>query len=49
MESVDINDSVDSEIQIFRNALDFSELKSREVMVPRAELTAVRFMNLSKA
>jgi CBS domain containing-hemolysin-like protein len=41
MESVDINDSVDSEIQIFRNALDFSELKSREVMVPRAELTAV--------
>ena len=41
MESVDINDSVDSEIQIYRNALDFSELKSREVMVPRAELTAV--------
>ena len=41
MKSVDINDSVDSEIQIFRNALDFSDLKSREVMVPRAELTAV--------
>tara|TARA_B100000497_G_C7677535_1_gene409443 strand:- start:78 stop:1358 length:1281 start_codon:yes stop_codon:yes gene_type:complete len=41
MKSVDVNDSVDSEIQIFRNALDFSDLKSREVMVPRAELTAV--------
>lgn len=41
MESVDANDTMDSEIQIFQNALEFSEVKSREVMVPRTELTAI--------
>ena len=41
MESVEAHDTVDSEIQIFQNALEFSEVKSREVMVPRTELTAV--------
>jgi CBS domain containing-hemolysin-like protein len=41
MESVDAHDTIDSEIQIFQNALEFSEVKSREVMVPRTELTAI--------
>ena len=41
METVDIQDEVDSEIQIFQNALEFSEVKSREVMVPRTEVIAV--------
>jgi putative hemolysin len=39
MESVDDHDDVDSEIQIFQNALEFSEVKAREVMVPRTEIT----------
>ena len=41
MESVDNHDDVDSEIQIFQNALEFSEVKAREVMVPRTEITGV--------
>ncbi len=35
------HDDVDSEIQIFQNALEFSEVKAREVMVPRTEITSV--------
>lgn len=34
-------EEVDSEIQIFRNALDFSGLKARDVMTPRTEIEAV--------
>ncbi len=41
MDAVQENDEIDSEIQIFKNALDFSEVKSREVMVPRTEIIAV--------
>ncbi|SHG63662.1 hemolysin family protein [Winogradskyella jejuensis] len=41
MESVEEHDEVDSEIQIFQNALEFTEVKAREVMVPRTEITAV--------
>ncbi len=41
MESVEENEEVDSEIQIFQNALDFSDVKAREVMLPRTEIIAV--------
>lgn len=41
METVEDREVVDSEIQIFQNALDFSELRSREVMIPRTEVVAV--------
>ena len=45
MESVENHDDVDSEIQIFQNALEFSEVKAREVMVPRTEITAVDILD----
>jgi putative hemolysin len=41
LETVEEEDEVDSEIQIFQNALEFSAVKAREVMVPRTEITAV--------
>ncbi len=41
MESVEEHEDVDTEIQIFQNALEFSEVKAREIMVPRTEIIAV--------
>ena len=41
MESVEEHEEVDNEIQIFQNALEFSDVKARDVMVPRTEITAV--------
>jgi CBS domain containing-hemolysin-like protein len=41
METVESDDHVDSEIQIFQNALQFSDVKAREVMIPRNEIMAV--------
>jgi len=39
METVDEN--VDTEIQIFQNALEFHNVKAREAMIPRTEIVAV--------
>ena len=38
---VENKEEVDHEIQIFRNALDFSKVRARECMVPRTEISAV--------
>ncbi len=48
MEAVEEEDEVDSEIQIFQNALEFSTVKAREVMVPRTEITAVEISETPK-
>ena len=41
LETGNDNDEMDSEIQIFQNALHFHNVKAREVMVPRTEIVAV--------
>jgi len=42
-------DNESSEIQIFQNALEFSSVRAREVMVPRAEIISVdRYTNISE-
>ena len=35
------HEELDSEIQIFQNALEFQKLKAREIMVPRTEIMAI--------
>jgi putative hemolysin len=35
------NENIDSEIQIFQNALEFSHLYTRDIMTPRTELAAL--------
>lgn len=37
----DNDEEIDSEIQIFQNALEFQKVKAREVMVPRIEMLAI--------
>lgn len=41
LESTQNKENIDSEIQIFQKALDFSQVKVKEAMVPRAEVVAV--------
>ncbi len=48
METVEAEDEVDSEIQIFQNALEFAAVKAREVMVPRTEIMAVEINETPK-
>jgi putative hemolysin len=48
MESVETDEEIDTEIQIFQNALDFSEVKSREAMIPRTEIIAVELQTSPK-
>ena len=49
MGAVEEEDDVDSEIQIFQNALEFAAVKAREVMVPRTEITAVELHETPKS
>ena len=41
LENAKDTEEVDSEIQIFQNALEFDNLKAREIMIPRTEIVAV--------
>jgi len=41
MDSVNQESDVDSEIQIFKNALEFHDVKAREIMIPRTEIVSV--------
>lgn len=41
LEALDRSEDMDSEIQLFQNALEFSEVKAREVMIPRTEIVAM--------
>jgi len=48
MEAVESEDEVDTEIQIFQNALEFAAVKAREVMVPRTDIVAVEMHETPK-
>ncbi|TRX36321.1 hemolysin family protein [Flavobacterium restrictum] len=41
MSTVEDHEEVDSEIQIFQNALEFSGVRARDVMTPRTEIAAI--------
>ena len=41
LETGNDDDEMDSEIQIFQNALDFHNVKAREIMVPRTEIISL--------
>jgi CBS domain containing-hemolysin-like protein len=43
------NENVKTEIQLFRNALDFSKVKLREIMVPRNEMVVMNIEGTSVA
>lgn len=45
LESTDDKENLDSEIQIFQNALEFSGVKARDAMVPRADVISVEINN----
>ncbi|GAB5398989.1 MAG: hemolysin family protein [Aureisphaera sp.] len=48
IETLEQKDEIDSEIQIFQNALEFSEVKAREVMIPRTEVVAIEIHTTPK-
>lgn len=45
MNNISNDNEVDSEIQIFQNALEFSNLKAREIMTPRTEISGVDILD----
>lgn len=45
LESSNDKENIDSEVQIFQNALAFSEVKARDAMVPRADVISVEINN----
>ncbi|KIC03966.1 MULTISPECIES: hemolysin family protein [unclassified Flavobacterium] len=45
MSAVEDDEEVDSEIQIFQNALEFSGVKARDIMTPRTEIDAVELFD----
>lgn len=48
MNGVSDEDEIDSEIQIFQNALEFSDLKARDIMTPRTEISGVDILDSVK-
>lgn len=45
MNGVSDEDEIDSEIQIFQNALEFSDVKARDIMTPRTEIAGVDILD----
>ncbi|UGS23947.1 hemolysin family protein [Flavobacterium channae] len=45
MSNVSDENEIDSEIQIFQNALEFSDLKARDIMTPRTEISGVDILD----
>ncbi len=45
MNNVSRENEIDSEIQIFQNALEFSDLKARDIMTPRTEISGVDILD----
>ncbi len=45
LESSNDKENIDAEVQIFQNALAFSEVKARDAMVPRADVVSVEMNN----
>ena len=49
MEAGHHDEDIDSEIQIFQNALEFSAVKTREVMIPRTEIIAIELRETTQS
>ncbi|WP_291110140.1 hemolysin family protein [Flavobacterium sp. UBA6195] len=45
MNNVSQENEIDSEIQIFQNALEFSDLKARDIMTPRTEISGIDLLD----